>query len=426
MPMELVRGVRDFGPREAVKMRYITSKIEEMFRRFGFYPIETPSIESMDVLNAKVYGEEAGKEMYSVEGGKAGLIYDLTVPLARYVSMNRDLVMPFKRYQIAKVWRRDEPQKMRSREFMQADIDIVGSKEPVSDAEVVAATALALESMGLMNYKILINSRIVLNAALRLFHVTDELNPKAIIVIDKLGKISTSEALSQLVSVGVPGKDAEALLNFVGEKMENKEKFQKILTNAPETKEEVERLTAILDTLDAYGIQGEVMFDLSLARGLNYYTGAVWEFVAFDNDGKRLPSIASGGRYDDLIGLYSKPGYPAVGISIGISRLFEVLDLRGLGPGYTAAYVANINKDALQYAISVANTLRASGINTDLNATSRSISKQLEYANAMGIKYVVIVGKSELDAKKVKLRDMGSGSEELLDIVDAINKIKGS
>ncbi len=424
MSLELVRGVRDYGPKDAMRLKYIESKVEDMFRRFGFYPIETPSIENLETLNAKAYGDEANKEMYVMDGGKTGLIYDLTVPLARYVAMNRDLGMPFKRYQIAKIWRKDEPQKMRSREFLQADIDIVGSKEPISDAEIVATAAMALESLGLMNYTVLVNSRPILNAILKLFHVKDEVSEKAIIIIDKLGKISISEAQAQISALGVTGKDAEALLNFITEKMGNAEKFQKIMTNFPETKEEVGKLSEIFHMLDMYHLHGELVFDLSLARGLNYYTGAVWEFVVFDSSGKRLPSIASGGRYDNLIGMFSKPGYPAVGISIGLTRLFDVLKVNG-NAAYADVYVANIGDESLGYAVSIANFLRASGINVDLNYTQKNISKQLQYANSIGVKYAVIVGKTEMQSNQLKLREMSSGNEEMLDLESVAKKIKG-
>ncbi len=424
MSVELLRGMRDFNPEEAIKFREMVSKIEDIFKRFGFYPIETPSMESGQVLNAKAYGQEANKEMYMLDGGEAGMIYDLTVPLARYVAMNRNLTMPFKRYQIARTWRRDEPQKMRSREFTQADIDVVGSAEPSSEAEVIGATALAIESLGVMNYDLLISSRVILNSILNMFGIPLEKHTKVIITIDKLGKISRDEAMQQIAGYGIEAKIADGVLSFISEELPNEEKLKKLAINAPDAKTESERLGIILGMLSNYHISGRVRVDFSLARGLDYYTGTVWEFVAMDGQ-QRLPTIAGGGRYDSLIGIYSKTMQPAVGSSIGISRIFDLVKSPDPKQTYAQVYVANIGQLNFDYAVTIANFLRSRGVRTDLNLTSRGISKQLEYANSMHIKYAAIVGDQERQANKVKLRDMSTGSEELLDIEEVISKIQG-
>ncbi len=424
MPIELLRGMRDYGPGEAIRLREITSKVEDVFRRFGFYPIETPSLESTETLNAKAYGREAEKEMYTLDDGKSGLIYDLTVPLARYVSMNKGLGLPFKRYQIAKAWRRDEPQRMRSRELIQADIDIVGSAEPTSEAEAIAATAIALEGVGVTDYTILISSRVILNAIMEIFKVPEDKRTGVMITIDKLGKISREKALEQISESGVGEKQAEALLNFINEEMENAKKLQKIKNDAPSVTAESDRLSSIISLLGNYGINGAVKVDFSLARGLGYYTGTVWELVA-EKDGKRLPTIAAGGRYDGLIGIYSKTPMPAVGSSIGLSRVYEVVDIGEAINTYATVYVANIGQENVEYALKAANTMRSNGIRVDLNLTARNISKQLEYANAMRIKYVAIVGGREKEQNMIRLRDMGDGSEELLSIEDVLKKLKG-
>ncbi len=424
MAAELVRGVKDFGPGEAIALKEIISVIEEIFKRFGFYPIETPSIESTDTLTAKAYGQESRNEIYLLDGEKSGLIYDLTVPLARYISMNKDVVLPFKRYQIARVWRRDEPQKMRSREFMQADIDIVGSKDPLCEAELIGANALALEALGLSNYTVLINSRIFLNAILNLFKVPQEKHMAAIIAIDKLAKTSRKEVLEQLKKLGVDARTGESMLNMMEEDIDNNEKLQKLVAKTDEAKEEAANIASILGMLARYNLRGKVTLDLSLARGLDYYTGTIWEFVVKEHS-KQLPTLASGGRYDKLIGIYSKAELPAVGTSIGISRVFEVLKTQD-GPLTSArTFVAYIGRENLDYAVSVANTLRANGIYTDLNSKERNISKQLEHANSLRIRYAIIVGGQEKSANKAKLRDMVNGNEEMLNINELIQKLKG-
>ncbi len=424
MPIELLRGMRDFSPEEAIKLREIISKTEDVFKRFGFYPIETPSLESTEVLNAKAYGQEAEKEVYSLDGGTSGLIYDLTVPLARYVAMNRDITMPFKRYQIARAWRRDEPQKMRAREFVQADIDIVGSAEPSSEAEVIAATALALESVGTMDYTIAISSRVILNAILNQFGIPDAKRTPAIMIIDKLGKISNDDAAKQIAALGVERKIADAVLSFIGEEMANEEKLKKIAVSSPEVKAESDRIGIIIGMLSNYHLSGNIIVDFSLARGLGYYTGTVWEFVVMQNK-KRLPTLAAGGRYDSLIGIYSKTQVPAVGSSIGLSRVFEIVKAQDPRRTYAQIYVANIGQINFDYAATVANSMRSRGIRADLNLTARSISKQLEYANSMGIRYTAIVGDVERQGSKVRLRDMSTGSEELLGLEDVIKKLQG-
>ena len=424
MPIELLRGTRDYDPEGAIKLREITSKIEEVFKRFGFYPIETPSLESTETLNAKAYGQEARKEMYTIDGSEAGLIYDLTVPLARYFSSNRSISLPFKRYQIGRVWRREEPQKMRSRELIQADADIVGSAEPASDAEVIASTAISLESVGLTGYTILLSSRVFLSEVLSLFKVPQEKQSQAITAIDKLEKITAGGVREQLLALGIDSQSADSLLNFIAEEGGNSEKLHKLATNCPGAKAEVDRMLMVLGLLSNYHLNGEVKIDLSLARGLDYYTGAVWEFVEF-KDGRRLPTIAAGGRYDRLIGIYAKTQQPAVGSSIGISRIYDLVQIPDPRPTYAAVYVANIGPENLDYAMTIANFMRAAGIYTDLNLTARSISKQLEYANSMKVRYAVIVGTQERAANKVRMRDMSSRSEELLSLDEAISKAKG-
>lgn len=423
MPESTPRGVRDFSPAEAISIKYITGVIEEVFKRFGFYPIETPAIENLSTLNAKAYGDEPAKEIFILKDEETGLRYDFTVPLARYVASNKDLTLPFKRYQIGSIWRKEEPQKMRYREATQADIDIVGGNETESDAEVIAASALAIEELGIRNYVILLNSRQLLQQTLNYFKVPAANQTQALRVLDKIQKMSREEMLRQLATLGLEGRVGEELLNFVQQEAGNDEKLQRLSANVEGAKGDVEKVQELLSILSEYKLNGRVIVDLSLARGLNYYTGFIWEFIVEEN-GRRLPSIGGGGRYDNLIGLYSKRGVPATGSSLGISRIFDVLNLNKGIKTYAKVFVAYLGARNRGYAIGAANTLRGNGVYVDLNATARNLSKQLEYAASLGIQNVMIIGDKEREASKVKLRDMESGQEELISLQEAIEKLR--
>jgi len=421
--VDLPRGTRDYNPKESIAIKEMLSVIEEIFKRHGFAPIMTPAMESTQVLNAKAYGDESTKQMYVIDGTDAALRFDLTVPLARYMAMNKDLPMPFKRYQIDKVWRRDEPQRMRSREFMQADIDIVGSPFVTADAECVEAMLNVLEALGLKNCSMLINSRQILNMILEHFNVAKDKQSAAIRIFDKMSKVSIEETIKQLKSLGVGDNDAQSMIAFITEKMLNTDKLNKLETTMPESKEEVEKMRELLGLLTEYGAPYEIKVDLSLARGLDYYTGMIWEAVVETAEGS-LPSIASGGRYDNLIGMYSKSPAPAVGSSIGITRIFDVLNREDGSSTYAKVFIAQIGKENSKYAISVAKKMRKAGIYADMNVTEKGISKQLEYSNALGIKYVVIIGTKEREQKQVKIKNMQAGTEELLDLDSAIATLK--
>jgi histidyl-tRNA synthetase len=417
------RGVRDFGPSEAITLRYIAGVIEEVFKRFGFYPIETPAIENLSVLNTKsAYSDEQNKEIYTLEGESAGLRYDLTVPLARYVASNKDLALPFKRYQIATTWRKDEPQRMRYREFMQADIDVVGSPEADSDAEVIAATLIALEALGMREYVLLLNSRQILQRILESFKIPGDKEAQAIRAIDKLQKIGRSGVLEQLKALGAGAKEAEGLLAFIEKADGNDEKLERLAAEIAGAKGESEKMKELLDLLKPYDLKGKIVVDFSLARGFDYYTGFVWEF-AMEEVGKLLPSIGGGGRYDNLIGMYSGRSIPAVGSSIGVTRVFDLMGGKSPTKTHARVFVAFIGGNKA-YAASVANALRARGVYADLNYTKRNLSKQLEYAGSLGIKYVAILGDREREESKVKLRNMVSGDEEMLGLDEAAEKLK--
>lgn len=421
--ISLPRGTRDFSPSESILRKEIITVIEEVFKRFGFYPIETPSIETLDVLNAKAYGEESTKEMYKIENENNGLIFDFTVPMSRYIAMNRNMPLPFKRYQIGNIWRKDEPQHMRYRQFMQADIDIVGSEEVISDAEVVAAAAMVLDKLGIKGYKMLINDRVILDLILSYFKIENQKHLEIIKLIDKLPKLGESAVIEQIAALGVERSAAEELIAFITKKGSNEEILESVRANVQGSEKELDKLAQLLQTISKYPLLGEVVIDLSLARGLDYYTSFVWEFVIYE-EGKRLPTIAAGGRYDNLVGIFSKTELPATGISLGIDRLMDLCEVDEEKKTYAKVYVAYIG-NAQEYAISIANTFRGRGIYVDLNVTKRNISKQLEYSNSMKFKYTVIVGDNEVRDSQVRLRDMVTGTEELLSLNEAIDVIVG-
>jgi len=419
----LPRGVRDFNTAEAIVRREVLAVVEETFKRFGFSPIETPALENLNVLYAKTYGEESGKEIFKIEGEDAALRYDFTVPLARFIAMNKDTPLPFKRYQIGSIWRKDEPQRMRYREFLQADIDIVGSSELISDAEVVAVAAQILNELGVSGYKILINDRIILNGILSFFGIPNEKSVQAIRLIDKLPKIGNDEVIKGLVGLGMKQENATSLIEFIIKEEDNDEKLNRVEANIG-LKEEVNKLRELIRLIGLYEAKGDLVIDLSLARGFDYYTSFVWEFVVYDENRKRLPTIVAGGRYDNLIGMFINQQIPATGLSIGIDRIMNVISSSTDRKSYARVYVASVG-NVLDYSLYVANALRAAGINTDINMTKRNIAKQLEYANAMRFRYVAIIGEREQSSNKLKLRDMVSGNEELLGIDEAITVIKG-
>ncbi|MCL4365064.1 histidine--tRNA ligase [Candidatus Marsarchaeota archaeon] len=423
--VDIPRGTSDYGTADAIMIHEIISVVVEVFRRFGFSPIITPAIENTAVLNAKAYGEESTKEIYLLDGKDSALRFDLTVPLARFMAMNKDLKLPFKRYQVGRVWRKDEPQFMRSRELFQADIDIVGSADISSDAECIAATLSSLEALGITDYTLLINSRTVLDLIMNHYRIAPDKHGLAMRIIDKMSKVSMSEAISQLVAAGLNENSVQQLVSFITEKSDNGSKLNKLEMNINDAKQEADMIKGLLDRLERYGVKSRVEVDFSLARGLDYYTGFIWEIIVKDEKGDRLPSIGSGGRYDKLMGMYSKSEIPSVGSSIGITRVSAILKNKSERKTYANVHVIRVGDDVDDYAIDVSGALRRSGLYVDLNVTKKGISKQLEHAHALGIRYSIILGRQEADAKKIRLKDMQTGTEELLDISDAIARIKG-
>lgn len=423
MALELPRGTRDYGPKDSIRMQSIISRVETIFRRFGFYPIMTPAIEKAEVLSSKIYGSDANNEIFLLDGKDSGLRYDLTVPTARYFAMNKGTPTPFKRYMIAEAWRRDEPQFMRAREFIQADLDVIGSAEISAEAEVIAASALALESLGIVDYTIMLNNRMLLNAIMNKFDIPAEKQTHTMRILDKLAKISAEEIIKQLSDLGVGKDTAEQMLNFIKVEEGYEEKLTRVEANIDSAKAVVADMRELISLLEIYKIKGKISVDLSIIRGLDYYTGAIWEITAAAA-GKKTLAIASGGRYDRLIEKYSNTKTPAVGSSIGITRVAEFLEAKSGTVTYADVYVSYLGKETMKYAMDVANLFRNSGINADLNMTQRNVGKQLEYANSLEIKYVCIIGPSEMQGGIVTLKNMYKGEESRMSPEEAASKIR--
>ncbi len=414
------RGVKDLMPNEALFRNELIKKVEGIYQRFGFINIDTPSFEHIDVLAAKGgIGDEGGKQIYEIKDENAALRYDHTVSLARYLAMHQSLPMPFKRYYIGKAWRKEEPQKNRYREFTQADVDIVGGESAISDAEVIAAVATAFDEIG-VEYKIRLNSREILNAFLNAIGIEKAKHTGIMRIIDKYDRIGIDGISKELEKEEVGKSEMDQIISFISKQGTNEEKieFAKSVTKDEKC---VKELSDTLQLLPLYKIRGDIAVDLAIVRGIDYYTGIVMEFASAD----MKASICGGGRYDNLIGVYKGKSYPAVGISMGIDRIMDLLDYKSSERStYAKAFVAYVKEGNRTRAIEVAELLRANSINADLNLSKRNLANQLSYADALKLKYAIIIGDAEEKAGKVKLRNLVSGEEALLTIDEAIEELR--
>ncbi|MCX8202642.1 MAG: histidine--tRNA ligase [Candidatus Micrarchaeota archaeon] len=399
------RGMRDFYPIEANLRKRIVSTIERTYMSFGFEPYDTPAMEYMDVLGKKS-GEEVKKQIYQIDD--MGLRFDFTVGLARFIS-NTSLPKPIKLYRSGPVWRRDEPQKGRFREFWQSDIDIVGSGSMKCEAELIACASSALEDLEFREVKFKINNRECLFDMVKKAGVESEKIPLAIRILDKLDKKGEGGVKEEMLASGISEDSIKLIFKSI------QYKKQEFVGS--------DKLYEIIELVREYGISN-IEVDYSLARGLDYYTGPIFEIKC----GSYQFSIGGGGRYDDLLGLYGAPS-PAVGLSLGIDRLAEIIKekegIKDDAPFSQAdIYIANIKEETYKYAISVASIMRKAGLNVSLNLTERDLRRQLEYANSMKLKYVAIVGTKEMELQKITLRNLISGEEKQIPIKDAIALVK--
>lgn len=406
--MKTPKGTRDLLPEEMSKFQFTIDVIRNVFERYGFLPLETPAFESFDLLASKSgLGEQVKDEIYYFKDKgdrELGLRFDLTVPLARVIANNPEIPKPFKRYQIGRVWRYDNPQAMRWREFWQADIDTIGTYSLRADAECLAAVAECLEKLNVKNFYIRVNNRKLLEEILIKLNVPKDKTLDVFRIIDKLDKIGLKGVKSELKKI-VDSKIIDKI-NFKGTNQFIVKRIEKNFNN-PGSLEEIRELFRYCDE---YGIMKYIKLDLTLARGLEYYTGPVFEVMI----GKEKVSIAGGGRYDRLIRTIGGPDLPATGISFGLDRLVSLIKIEKKKNNF---FVIPVNKNLRYDAFKICKNLRSNGIIADMDLLNRNLSKQLKYASN-NYRYVIIVGEKELKKKSVKIRDMKIGKEKLVKIKD--------
>ena len=416
------KGTRDFGPTEMVGRDYIFSIVRNIFRKYGYQCIETPSMENLSTLLGK-YGEEGDKLLFRIQnsGEKAalppekGLRYDLTVPFARFVVQHQnELSFPFKRYQIQPVWRADRPQKGRYREFYQCDVDVIGSKSLLNELELVQIVDDVFGQMG-VRVCIKINNRKILAGLAEVSGRPDKL-VDITVAIDKIDKIGLDAVKQELSEKGLADEAVaviEPVLTLTGTTREKLATMHTLLASSETGLKGLEEVGTLFALIDGAGIRQNVELDLSLARGLNYYTGAIFEVKALDFP---IGSICGGGRYDDLTGIFGLPGMSGVGISFGADRIYDVLSGLDLFPKDAAAAAkvlfTNMGPQEVAYTVPVAASLRAAGIACEIYPETAKLKKQFEYADRKGIPYLAIVGDQEMSEACVTLKDLATGEQQ--------------
>ena len=445
------KGTRDFSPEEMSKRNYIFDTIRSVYALYGFQQIETPAMETLQTLMGK-YGEEGDKLLFKVLNSgdflskvgddelkdanplrlaaricEKGLRYDLTVPFARYVVMHRDeLQLPFKRYQIQPVWRADRPQRGRYREFYQCDADVVGSDSLLNEVELMQIIDTVFTRLG-VNVQIKINNRKILTGIAEVIGEADKI-VDITVAIDKLDKIGLDNVNEELRSDGISESAIEKLQPIIQLSGDNDQKLnviREVLKDSEIGLKGVEETAFILDTLKTVGLKNEIQLDLTLARGLNYYTGAIFEVKALDTP---MGSITGGGRYDNLTGIFGMPGISGVGISFGADRIYDVLGQLDLYPAEAEAgtqlLFINFGAAEAAHCLQLARAARAAGIATEVYPDAAKMKKQMAYANARSIPFVALVGESEMQAGVLTLKNMATGEQQQLSIADAVALIQ--
>ena len=450
MKPSIPKGTRDFSPMEMAKRNYIFDTIKQVYQLYGFQQIETPAMETLGTLMGK-YGEEGDKLLFKVLNSgdylskvtpeelaernslrlaaklcEKGLRYDLTVPFARYVVMHREeLQLPFKRYQMQPVWRADRPQKGRYREFWQFDGDIVGSDSLLNEVELMQIVDAVFSRFGVRvqikinNRKILTGIAEVIGAAEKIVDIT--------VAIDKLDKIGLDNVNQELREDGLSDEQIEKLQPIISLEGTNDEKLNtiaEVLATSETGLKGVEETRFILDTLKTLALKNEIQLDLTLARGLNYYTGAIFEVKALD---VQIGSITGGGRYDNLTGIFGMPGISGVGISFGVDRIFDVLNALDCYPkdatNGTQLLFINFGEKETAYCLPSVAKAREAGIRTEIFPDSTKMKKQMSYANAKQIPFVALAGENEMAASKLTLKNMETGEQSLITIDEIIKTI---
>ena len=441
------KGTRDFSPVEMSKRNYIFNTIRDVYALYGFQQIETPAMENLSTLMGK-YGEEGDKLLFKIQNSgdyfkgltdeellsrnaaklaskfcEKGLRYDLTVPFARYVVMHREeLALPFKRYQIQPVWRADRPQKGRYREFYQCDADVVGSDSLLNEVELMQIVDTVFSRFGI-RVCIKINNRKILSGIAEIIGESDKI-VDITVAIDKLDKIGLDNVNAELASKGISQEAIDKLQPIIllsGTNVEKLGILKSVLATSEIGLKGVEECEFILNTLDGLGLKNEVELDLTLARGLNYYTGAIFEVKALD---VQIGSITGGGRYDNLTGIFGMPGISGVGISFGADRIFDVLNQLDLYPKEavtgTRVLFVNFGTSEVAYCLPLLAKLRDAGISAEIYPESSKMKKQMAYANAKAVPFVAMVGENEMNEGKVMLKNMATGEQSLLSVDELI------
>ena len=444
------KGTRDFSPLEMAKRNYIFNTIKDVYTLYGFQQIETPAMETLGTLMGK-YGEEGDKLLFKVLNSgdylnkiedkellernslhlaarlcEKGLRYDLTVPFARYVVMHREeLQLPFKRYQIQPVWRADRPQKGRYREFYQCDADVVGSDSLLNEVELMQIVDTVFMRFG-VRVQIKINNRKILSGIAEVIGAADKI-VDITVAIDKLDKIGIDNVNQELREDGLTEDQIEKLQPIISLAGTNEEKLTviaEVLKDSETGLKGVEETKFILDSLKTSGLKNEIQLDLTLARGLNYYTGAIFEVKALD---VQIGSITGGGRYDNLPGIFGMPGLSGVGISFGADRIYDVLNQLDLYPkeavNGTQLLFINFGEKETAYCLPIAAKARQAGIRTEVFPDSAKMKKQMSYANAKQIPFVALVGENEINEGKVTLKDMTTGEQMLVTADELLTKL---
>ena len=437
------KGTRDYSPDEMKKREYLFEVFKYNFNLYGFNCIETPSMENSEVLNGK-YGEEGDRLIYRIldsgdflknidnkknissnnlksQISKKGLRYDLTVPFARYVSMNRDkITMPFKRYQIQPVWRADRPQKGRFREFYQCDVDYIGTKSIVCESEIISLVYSIFNKLRFDDFEIKLNNRKIL------LGISEELNfkdkfEKFCILIDKINKIGVSGLEKEMKLNKFPTSSIKKLISLIELKGNNSLKINYVKTFLSNSKIGLEGISEIENLMK---IKSDFSLDFTLARGLSYYTSTIFEVVSTNNN---IGSLCGGGRYDDLTEIFGYKNISGIGISFGIERIIEILNTNDLFPkkieSNNNVLISYLSNDLIKNSLELANKLREKGIPTDLYSEKAKLKKQLQYANNNNIPFVIIIGEDEIRNGKYILKNMKDGNQNLLTINEIINKM---
>ena len=439
----LPKGTRDYGPIEMKKREYLFSIFKNTFSLFGFNALETPSIENMDVLNGK-YGEEGDKLIFSIldsgdfiknvdqiekkdsnklkrEISKKGLRYDLTVPFARYVSMNRNkITLPFKRYQIQKVWRADRPQRGRFREFYQCDVDYIGTQSILCESEIIELVYAIFDKIQIKNISIKVNNRKILYGISEVLNFEESFD-KCCILIDKIDKIGKEKFNNELEKIQFSKKQIDGLNSVLFFEGSNKEKLIFLKDFLSKSNKGLEGISSIEKLMK---LSKKFDFDVSLARGLSYYTSSIFEVDIKD---EKIGSLCGGGRYDDLTEIFGYKNISGIGISFGIERIYQIMNEKGLFPkniiNSKTILVSSLSEEFMTNSLKLASKLRENNIKTDLYPDNPKLKKQLQYANNNSIPYVVIIGEDEVKSNLFTLKNMVSGKQEKLSLEEIISEI---